>query len=716
VLLFNQDALCMDVEKDPLLQCLVLLTEQNNRPHSPQVLTEGLPLVNGRLTPKLFLRAAARGGFAAKLAQRGLGELSNLLLPAVLLLENEQACILQRLDVDKGEAEVIQPESGGVALLTLEELEQAYSGYVLFLRPEYRFGDSNAGALNDRDGHWFWGTLWRSARIYRDVLLASVLINLFVLANPLFVMNVYDRVVPNNAVETLWVLAIGVLVVYLFDFGLKMLRAYFIEVAGKKSDVLLSARLFEKVMGLRYDAMPSSVGAFASNLREFESIRNFLSSTTNTVLIDIPFMLLFLVVIAWIGGPLVVVPALAVPLILIYALAVRPSLRRSIERTFSSTAQKNGTLVESLTAMETLKTQRAASPMQARWEEAVGYIARWGLRSRMLSSSVVNFAGLVQQLASVLLVIGGVYMIVEQNLSMGGLIACVILSGRAIAPLAQVASLVANYEQSIKALKTLDEIMALPDEHEAERRYLHRPDLKGGVEFQNVNFTYPNTEYGALKEISFRIQPGEKVALIGRIGSGKSSIQKLLLGLYRPSEGAIAIDGIDLNQIDPSDLRRSVGYVPQDVMLFAGSVRDNITIGLPRASDAQILQAARLSGVDAFVNQHPLGFDMPVGERGSALSGGQRQAVALARALLHDPAILVLDEPSNSMDNASEDYLRRQLKQFARQKTLLMVTHKMSLLDLVDRLIVIDGGRVVADGPKDTVLEALKQGRLQVRR
>lgn len=706
----------MDVEKDPLLQCLVLLTEQNNRPHSPQVLTEGLPLVNGRLTPKLFLRAAARGGFAAKLAQRGLGELSNLLLPAVLLLENEQACILQRLDVDKGEAEVIQPESGGVALLTLEELEQVYSGYVLFLRPEYRFGDSNAGALNDRDGHWFWGTLWRSARIYRDVLLASVLINLFVLANPLFVMNVYDRVVPNNAVETLWVLAIGVLVVYLFDFGLKMLRAYFIEVAGKKSDVLLSARLFEKVMGLRYDAMPSSVGAFASNLREFESIRNFLSSTTNTVLIDIPFMLLFLVVIAWIGGPLVVVPALAVPLILIYALAVRPSLRRSIERTFSSTAQKNGTLVESLTAMETLKTQRAASPMQARWEEAVGYIARWGLRSRMLSSSVVNFAGLVQQLASVLLVIGGVYMIVEQNLSMGGLIACVILSGRAIAPLAQVASLVANYEQSIKALKTLDEIMALPDEHEAERRYLHRPDLKGGVEFQNVNFTYPNTEYGALKEISFRIQPGEKVALIGRIGSGKSSIQKLLLGLYRPSEGAIAIDGIDLNQIDPSDLRRSVGYVPQDVMLFAGSVRDNITIGLPRASDAQILQAARLSGVDAFVNQHPLGFDMPVGERGSALSGGQRQAVALARALLHDPAILVLDEPSNSMDNASEDYLRRQLKQFARQKTLLMVTHKMSLLDLVDRLIVIDGGRVVADGPKDTVLEALKQGRLQVRR
>jgi len=706
----------MDVRQDPLLECLVLLTQQGQRPFSAQVLVEGLPLVDGRLTPKLFLRAAARAGFAAKVAQRPLRTVSRLLLPAVLLLKDEQACILQKIDFDKAEAEIQQPESGGVMTIALDELEALYSGYVIFLRAEYSFGDTNTRELDDRGGHWFWGTLWKSARIYRDVLLASLLINLFVLANPLFVMNVYDRVVPNHAVETLWVLAVGVLVVYLFDFGLKMLRAYFIEVAGKKSDGLLSARLFEKVMGLRYDAMPASVGAFASNLREFESIRNFLSSTTNTVLIDIPFMLLFLLVVSWIGGPLVVVPAMAIPIILLYALIIKPRLRRSIEHTFTASEQKNGTLVESLTAMETLKTQRAASPMQGRWESAVGYIANWGLKSRMLSSSVANVAGFVQQLASVLLVIGGVYMIMEQTLSMGGLIACVILSGRAIAPLGQIAGLIANYEQSLKALKTLDEIMALPDEHEAGRRYIHRPELKGGVEFKDVAFTYPSTEYGALHGVSFRLQPGEKVGLIGRIGSGKSTIQKLLLGLYRPAEGAIAIDGIDLNQIDPTDLRRSVGYVPQDVMLFAGTVRDNITIGLPHATDAQILTAARLAGVEGFVNQHPLGFDMPVGERGSRLSGGQRQAVALARALLHDPTILVLDEPSNSMDNASEDVMRRQLKGYLKNRTLLMVTHKMSLLDLVDRLIVVDGGRILADGPKDSVLEALKQGRLQVRK
>jgi ATP-binding cassette subfamily C protein LapB len=706
----------MDVRQDPLLECLVLLTQQSQRPFSAQVLVDGLPLVDGRLTPRLFLRAAARAGFAAKVAQRPLRKLSKLLLPAVLLLKDEQACILQKIDFAKSEAEIQQPESGGVMTLSLEELDALYTGFVIFLRAEYSFGETTTREMDDRGGHWFWSTLWRSARIYRDVLLASLLINIFVLANPLFVMNVYDRVVPNNAVETLWVLAVGVLVVYLFDFGLKMLRAYFIEVAGKKSDVLLSARLFEKVMGLRYDAMPASVGAFASNLREFESIRNFLSSTTNTVLIDIPFMLLFLLVISWIGGPLVVVPAMAIPIILIYALIIKPRLRRSIEHTFTASAQKNGTLVESLTAMETLKTQRAASPMQGRWESAVGYIANWGLKSRMLSSSVANVAGFVQQLASVLLVIGGVYMIMEQTLSMGGLIACVILSGRAIAPLGQIAGLIAHYEQSLKALKTLDEIMALPDEHEAGRRYVHRPELKGGVEFKEVSFTYPATEYGALHGVSFRLQPGERVGLIGRIGSGKSTIQKLLLGLYRPADGAISIDGIDLNQIDPTDLRRSVGYVPQDVMLFAGTVRDNITIGLPHATDAQILTAARLAGVESFVNQHPLGFDMPVGERGGRLSGGQRQAVALARALLHEPSVLVLDEPSNSMDNASEEAMRRQLKGFIKNRTLLMVTHKMSLLDLVDRLIVVDAGRILADGPKDSVLEALKQGRLQVRK
>ncbi len=440
-------------------------------------------------------------------------------------------------------------------------------------------GVSDVNSKNDK--HWFWGTVWRSKAIYRDVLIASLLINLFVIANPLFVMNVYDRVVPNSAVDTLWVLALGVGLVYLFDFGLKLLRAYFLEVAAKKSDILLSSTIFQKVLGMRFDVMPASVGAFSSNLREFDSIRSLFSAGSVALLIDIPFMVIFILVVWYIGGSLAMIPMIAVPLILLYTLAVKPALRSAVEKSFSATAQKNGALVEALTAMETVKTQRAVSPMVSRWDEAVGHIARWGLKARILSLSVGSFSGLVQQVASIALIILGVYLIIEQQLTMGALIACNILVGRAIAPMAQISSLVIQYEQASKALKTLNSIMELPDEREATKHYVHRENLTGQMEFKNVDFTYPNSEVGSLNGVSFSIKQGEKVALIGRIGSGKSTIQKLLAGLYKPQSGAITLDGIDINQIDPVDLRRNLGYLPQDVLLFAGTLRENIVIGLP---------------------------------------------------------------------------------------------------------------------------------------
>lgn len=706
----------MEAVQDSLLSCLVHLTQQNHCPMSADVLRDGLPLVDNRLTPKLFVRAAKRAGFEAKIVERGLSDISPLTLPAVLLLKQDQACILQEVDTENDEALIIQPESGGVHRLPLSQLAESYTGFAIFIRLEYRFTEKVSRVLEQREGHWFWGTVWRSASIYRDVLIASFLINLFVLANPLFVMNVYDRVVPNNAIETLWVLAIGVFVVYIFDFGLKMLRAYFIELAGKKSDILLSSMLFEKVMALQYAVLPRSVGAFSSNLREFESIRSFLSSTTNTILIDIPFAVIFLLVIGMIGGPLVWVPLVGIPLILIYSFIITKRLKAAIEKTFESSAQKNATLVESLTAMETVKTQRAASSLQLRWEQAVGYIAKWSMKAKMLSVSVVNFAGLVTQLCSVALVIVGVYLISERELSMGALIACVMLSGRVLQPMAQVASLITNFHQSQKALETLDQIMQLPDERESGRQFVHRPELAGKVEFRDVKFKYPNTEQSSLERVSFSLKPGEKVALIGRIGSGKSTIEKLLMGLYQPEEGSIRIDDIDINQIDPVDLRRNIGYVPQDILLFDGTVRDNIVMGSPEVTDQRLLEAAALAGVDQFVNRHPLGFDLPVGERGSALSGGQRQAVAIARALIHRPNILILDEPTNAMDNASEEFIRQQLASYSQDKSMILVTHKMSLLSLVERIIVIDNGLVVADGPKAVVLDALKQGRLHIQR
>ncbi|WP_372738575.1 type I secretion system permease/ATPase [Neptunomonas sp.] len=706
----------MDAAHDSLLNCLVHLTQQNHRPMSADALREGLPLVNHQLTPKLFVRAAKRAGFTSRIVKRDLSKISTLTLPVVLLLNDDQACIFQEIDPQTGEAVIIQPESGGVHQVSMSALEADYSGYAIFVRLEYRFTERVSRVLDQQEGHWFWGTIWRSAKIYRDVLVASFLINLFVLANPLFVMNVYDRVVPNNAIETLWVLAIGVFVVYLFDFGLKMLRAYFIELAGKKTDILLSSMLFEKVMSLQYGSMPRSVGAFSSNLREFESIRAFLSSTTNSILIDLPFAVIFLIVIGMLGGPLVIVPLVGIPIIIIYSLFITGKLKAAVEKTFASSAQKNATLVECLTAMETVKTQRASSSLQLRWEQAVGYIAKWGMQAKMLSVSVMNVAGLVTQLCSVSLVIYGVYLIAERELSMGALIACVILSGRVLQPMAQVASLVTNFHQSKTALDTLDSIMQLPDERDKDRQFVHRPELAGKIEFKDVCFKYPGAEQLSLEKVSFTLKPGEKVALIGRIGSGKSTIEKLMMGLYKPDEGSIRLDDIDLNQIDPVDLRRHIGYVPQDIMLFDGTVRDNIVMGSPEVRDETLLEVAALAGVDRFVHRHPLGFDLPVGERGAALSGGQRQAVAIARALIHKPGILILDEPTNSMDNASEEFIRSQLAAYGKDRSIMLVTHKMSLLSLVDRIIVMDSGLVVADGPKAVVLDALKQGRLHIQR
>lgn len=704
----------MSVIQDPLLSCLVHLSKQNHKPFSPEVLCDGLPLENNKLTPKLFIRAAKRAGLSAQVLPRTLEEISPLVLPAVLLMENDQACIFQRIDQETGMAVVLQPESGGEHVLSLEDLATHYTGYAIFVRLEYRFQQQVSKLLEGHEGHWFWGTIKRSIAIYRDVLIASFLINIFVLINPLFVMNVYDRVVPNNSVETLWVLAIGVFIVYLFDFGLKMLRAYFIEIAGKKGDIILSALLFEKVLSLKYSSLPASVGSFASNLREFDSIKSFFSSTTNVIFIDLPFAILFLLVIGFIGGAIVIVPLVTIPLIILYSFVIRPRLKIAVEKTFASNAQKNSTLIESLTAMETVKTQRATSSIQLGWEQAVGYIAKWSLTSRMLSASVVNFAGFMQQITSVGIIITGVYLISEQEMTMGALVACVMLSGRAIAPMSQVANMVISFHQASTALKGLNDIMALPSERSDDKQFIYRKNLKGTIEFQEVSFSYPKDEQKALDKVSFNIKAGERVALIGRVGSGKSTIEKLVMGLYSADEGSVRVDGIDINQIDPVDLRRNFGYMPQDVMLFAGSVRDNIVIGSPQTDDDSLVDVANLTGVSGMVNRHPQGFDMPVGERGAALSGGQRQAVAVARSLIHKPNILILDEPTASMDNASEEQIKRILSDYTKERTLLLVTHKMALLSLVDRIIVMESGKIIADGSKEAVLEALQKGRLQV--
>ncbi len=698
---------------DPLLESLIILTKLQHRPFSEDALVAGLPLVDNRLTPSLFRRAAERAGLSSRIIERPLAEISSQVLPAILLLEDNQACVLVELNSEQNQAVIIEPHAGmGEVTLSWDKLATLYTGIAIFVQPAYRFDDRTPPLIRSSGPHWFWGVLGESWRIYRDVLVASLLINLFALASPLFMMNVYDRVVPNNAEETLWVLALGISTVYLFDILMRTLRSYFIDLAGKRSDIRLSAAIFERVMGIKMEARPQSVGAFANNLREFETVRDFITSATIATLVDLPFILIFLLVIFWIGGLLVMAPMVAIPLIGLYGLLMQKPLRQAAENTYRASAQKNATLIESLNGIETVKSLGAEGPLQRKWEAATVHIARWSAKSRLLSVTTINFAMAIQQLTTVAIVIGGVYLIIDGELSMGGLIATVILTGRAMAPMGQVANLATRYFQARTALTSLNQIMQMPVERPQGTSFVSRPHLRGQIEFDNVSFHYPDQDNASLRNASIHIKEGEHIGIIGRIGSGKTTLNKLIQGLYQATEGAVRIDGTDIRQIDPADLRRSIGYVPQDITLFFGSVRENITYGAPYMDDASILRAAQLAGVTDFVDLHPLGFDMPAGEGGNRLSGGQRQAVALARALLTDPRILLFDEPSNAMDNTSEERVRRNLKEIIQGKTTLIVTHRASLLELVDRLIVIDRGRIVADGPKQQVLDALREGRI----
>ena len=700
-------------DDDPLLACLVVLTGLLERPTSAEALKAGLPLAAGRLTPALAVRAAERAGLSARLARRPLGRISELTLPCVLLLEDGGACVLVKLRPG-GRAQVVMPEGGeGVLELALAALAERYAGHALFARPQLRFDRRAEQVDRGAARSWFWGTLAQSWPIYAEVCLAAVLINLFALASPLFIMNVYDRVVPNHAVETLWVLAVGAATVFGFDFVLRNLRGYFVDSAGRIADVKLAGRIFEQVLGIRMAARPKSAGAFANNLREFESLRDFFTSATVVTLVDLPFVFLFIAIVWLIGGPIALVPAIAVPIVVGFGLLLQIPLNRVVRRTFQEAAQKHGVLVESINGLETIKSVRAEGRMQRNWEQFVDATARSGTRARLLSGLGVNVAALAQNLVTIGVVIFGVYRIGEGLLTVGGLVACTIITGRGMAPLAQVAGLLTRYHQARAAYDALNRVMALQVERPAQTRFLHRPQLRGEVAFKNVTFTYPGQKLPALDHVSFVVKPGERVGLIGRIGSGKTTVEKLVLGLYEPNEGAVLIDGTDLRQIDPADLRRNIGCVLQDVMLFHGTVRDNITLGAPFADDQAVLRAAAIAGVEEFVANHPLGFDLNVGERGEHLSGGQRQAVAVARALLLEPPVLLFDEPSSAMDHGAEGRLKQRLEQVLPGKTLLLITHRASLLSLVERLIVLDGGRVVADGPRAAILKSLAAGQIR---
>ncbi|MFA0567548.1 type I secretion system permease/ATPase [Vibrio gallaecicus] len=700
--------------QDPLLNSLIYVSRYYGLANSPEALVNGLPLTDGKLTPFLFPRSAERAGLVAKENRAELDKIPHLILPAILLLKQGGACVLNSIDLDKSEAEVTTTESGMVPIvIPLEELKEQFIGRYFLVKKQFRYDERSPEILKTRDGHWFWSTIWQSKNIYRDVLIASILINLFAIAAPMFTRLVYDKVVPNLAFETLWVLASGIFVVFLFDFALKLMRSYFIDVAGKKSDILISSKIFSKVLGIRMEAKPPSVGAFARHLQEFESIREFFTSATISSLIDLPFALLFLLLIWLMAGNLVLVPIIGVVILIIHAMLIQGPLRKTIEEGSRLASQKYANLIESLAGLETVKIFSAQSQFQYRWEEAVAHMAEWNIKSRRITDSIQNAAGFVQQSTNVGMIILGVYLIAEGDLTMGGLIAATMLSGRAIGPLVQLSLLSTRYNQAKSSMTIIEQVMDMPDEQEEGKRYIHRPIVQGRVELDKVSFSYPEASVASIRDLSLTINPGEKVAIIGRIGSGKTTLERLIMGLYKPTAGHVRIDDTDIEQLHHVDVRRNIGCVPQDSNLFFGSIRDNITLGRPLVDDRDVMDAANRAGVTVFTQQDPAGLERQVGEGGAQLSGGQRQAVAIARAMLGRPPVLLMDEPTSAMDNRSEMHIKHQLGQMKKSETLILITHKTSMLDIVDRVIVMEKGSIIADGPKQQVLSDLKQGKVR---
>lgn len=559
---------------------------------------------------------------------------------------------------------------------------------------------------------WLFQEFFKLRKIYRDSLLASLLINIFALVSPLFVMNVYDRVVPNQAFETLWVLSSGVIIILLFDLTTKFLRHSFIDRSAAQLDSVLSKKLFERMLATRMDCITGSIGGMASQLKEFDSIKQFFTASTMVALIDLPFAALFLFIIFYIGGAVAIAPLIAMLVLVFYGLLMHFPLKKLSIKLQSAAAEKNAIAVESLSTLETIKAFNAQARQLSLWDKSLMSMIDLSLKSRRYADSIGLVSTFIIQLTVVAVLILGVYQINVQNMSLGALIACVLLSSRALSPMVQLASLISQFHQAKAALLSLDQLSSQAVDVELDRSYLNTEECLGKIELRNLSYTID--QRSILSCLSVTIQTGEKVALIGKIGAGKSTLLKLLMGFVKPTEGQVLVDDIDLQHLDISKLRAHIAYVPQEISLFRGSLRENILLKKPSASLEELTTAIHIAGLDDFVQSHPMGVDMLIGEQGKGLSGGQKQSVAIARSMINEPSIFLFDELSAAMDNQTEQEVIQNIKALSEGNTLLLSTHRSSLLSLVDRIIVMDGGNIVADGPKEKVMDALKRGLIKM--
>jgi ATP-binding cassette subfamily C protein LapB len=694
---------------DPFTDALLYLAAHHGRALTRDALLAGLPVVDDRLTVQLFERAAKRAGLEAELVRRNLEDIPALVLPAVLMMRDGTSRIL--LSIEGEHFNIINPSADEYPYAeSLESLREHYLGFAFLARPA-AVADARAAAASDvPKTHWFWSVVSRFGSNYSHVAIAALLINLLALASPLFIMNVYDRVIPNGAIPSLVALAIGVVIAIIFDFIMRTVRARIIDMTGKKIDVVLASDIFEHVLSLKMAQRPVSVGVLANQLRDFDSVREFFTSGSVVSAVDLMFAIVFIIVLFIIAGPLAWIPMLMLPVMLTIGFVLQKPLDRAMRRLQAESAARHGVLVESLAGMETVRASGAEARMQTLWERSVAATARSGEDVHFWSSLALTAASTAQQVTSLLMISIGVFLVLGGEITIGALMASIMLAGRVLAPITGIAAVITRGTQTLTALRSIDKIMALERERPADRTYVARRVTKGHIVFDNVTFKYPGGADNALEKVSFKVEPGERVGVIGRVGSGKTTVGRLLTGFYEPLDGRILVDGVDVRQYDPADLRNGIGFVLQDTDLFFGKLRDNLALGKPAATDEEILAAAQLAGVESFVANHPHGYEMLVAEGGRSLSGGQKQAIGLARILIRKPRILFLDEPTAHFDVRSENEFLLRLKNLGAEKlTFLVSTHRPTVLGFVDRLLLFERGRLVADGPRDQILARLRE-------
>jgi len=687
----DEAAAQLQYNEQALISAVRLLLRHHGVRKSAAAIRDAVEMPHETFGPPQAVSALSALGFKSSFGSLKLSKLTEDFFP-LIAFKKDGSSLLVYGPAEDGIISVSESEGKGKPTpMEAADFEKEFSGYVILAK------ELNRREKEERSGHWFFSAFRKSKWLYVQVMIAAMVSNFLSLSTSLFTMTVYDRIIPNGAFESLIALSIGVIIALGFDFLIKSLRAKFIDIASKRADLEISRRLFDRILTLTPSEQRQKTGAMAGTIREFETLREFFNSSTLVILIDLPFVFFFIYVIYLIAGPLAYVPLLAVPLVIIVGLGIQPFLARITKGSVESGMNKQAVLVETLNGLETVTATGSGKLMKKRYEDALNNQSDGGNKIRALSMFIVNFAASVQQYAQVASIFFGVYLIIEGTITQGALIGAVILGGRTMSPLSQLANTLSRANGALTSYRNLDKLIGAEFNSAANLSPISRPRLDGEIEFKNVSYKFEGASQPIIKNLSFKIPAGQKVALVGKMGSGKSTLSRLIAGIYEPTEGAILIDGVDVRQIDPADIRKNIGIMLQDSWLFSGTIRENIQMGYNEYDDDHLLRVCKIAGVDDFVGSHPKGYDLEIRERGQGLSGGQRQTINLARSLLHDPNILLLDEPTSSMDQGSEKKVVEALKEVCAGKTMLIVTHRNPIFTMVDRVFVLENGTIVAD-------------------